>query len=189
MCGIIRKPTRRTSFPVPQSAFKHLSKETFTAVILVCEETHIPEIATKAVLLFADYAAGMKDFTFLSVPFALYEGGKRYISKETMLIEGAVMHLAMAGSARHHINEALIPYGIRLELGHCCDIQMHEIAHAKEAMILSHDGNVYRADRLRELGDNDEVTVSSEEFIEKLPQSQVCHIAKLIFLSKEELVV
>lgn len=184
MCGIVRNPTRKTRFPVPQSAFKRLSKETVDAILLVCEETHIPEDATKAVLLFADRAAGMKDFIFLAVPFALYHRHKRYISKETMRIEEAVMHLAMAGSTRHHINKALLPYGIRFELGHCCDIQMHELAYADEAMMRSHYGNLYRAEHLRKLQDKDVITVTSEMFVGLLAETHSRSVAESLFLAE-----
>ena len=185
MCGIVRKPTRKSSFPIPKSFFQNLSAGTIDTILDVCEETHIPEDATQAVLLLADKAAGIKDFLFLAVPFAIYQDGKRYVTKETMEIESSVMHLAMAGSTRHYINQALSVYGIKLELGHCCDIQMHGLNYSEEVMVRSHDINVYRADRLRELGENSEHSIDLLDFLEKINDNMIQEIAEKMFLTSQ----
>lgn len=182
MCGIVRNPTRKNRPSVPLENFTSLSHDTVMTILGVCEDTHIPEEATRAVLLFAEQASKERNFVLLSIPFAIYQNGKRYITKETMLIEQAMMHLAMAGATRHYINEALELCGIKFELGHCCDIQMHELAYSAEALMRSHDGNVYRADRLRELREDDEVTLTLNEFLNLMKQDRCREIASSIFL-------
>jgi hypothetical protein len=175
----MRKPTDKRTFPRDQ--FLTLRPQTKADIIEVCEEVHIPEMATRAVLLFAEYFAHKKDFVMASIPFALYQDGKRYVTEETLALEADIMHLAMASSVRHHINKLLTPYGIQFELGHCCDIQMHELANSEEAMMRSHDGNIYRADKLRSLTVKQEQHISLEDFLAKNNNPLVSDFSRIFF--------
>lgn len=89
----------------------------------------------------------------------------RIVSDESAEAEAAVMHLAMAGSVRRIINDELGKVGLVLELGHCCDIEMWEKTDQETAMRISHDWNVWRADKLRSLPLGAETRVSHEEFL------------------------
>lgn len=162
MCGIVRRPTRRKDFD--PANFPNLPASSVLAIVTTCEDVHIPQLATSLVLRFADRMANKRDFVMEVIPFALYQSGKRVVSHESTEAEAAVMHLAMAGSVRRTINSKLAHIGLILELGHCCDIEMWERSRENEALHQSHDRNIYRADRLRELKPGAETVVSAEEF-------------------------
>jgi hypothetical protein len=62
------------------------------------------------------------------------------------------------------VNEILAKYDIKMELGHCCDIQMHRLSMADQAMKLSHEINLMRASALQNMKPGDQVVISEEEF-------------------------
>jgi hypothetical protein len=182
MCGIVKRPTRRKDFDPNQTLFPQLMRESVIKIVGVCEDVHIPSLATSLVLHFANMTVGRQDFAMQSIPFAVYQDGKRYVTQESIRVEDAVTHLAMAGSVRHFINEELELHGLFLEMGHCCDIQLHATTRRHEAMTLSHDGNVYRADKLRELADTETAVVNVEEFLDKIKDATT---RKLVVLMHE----
>ncbi len=189
MCGIVKRPTGRNDFD--PSRFSRLSKGTVRTIVGVCEDTHIPFLATSLVLAFAEKMADrqnlLPNFVMQNIPFAIYKDGKRYVTEESVLMEEAVMHLAMTGSVRYHINQELVSYGLFLEMGHCCDIQMHSMLHREEAMALSHDVNVYRADKLRSLTEADTVVISASEFLAKIECAETRSLTSMMqgFAHKE----
>ena len=165
MCGIVHRPTRSKDFTPNQ--FLHLSQETVLKIVILCEDVRIPNLATNLVLSFANNMA-YQNFVMQSIPFALYEDGKRLVTKETVQVEEAIIHLAMAGSVRHYINNEIAQYGLTLEMGHCCDIQMHALRFKKDALRLSHDANVYRADKLRNMYGDDTLCIPHDKFLQKI---------------------
>ncbi len=180
MCGIVERPTRRKDFDPKQMSYRQLSERTVLRIAGLCEDVHIPSLAAHLVLAFADATAGKPELVMQNIPFALYQNGKRYVTEASIRSEEAVMHLAMAGSVRHFINEELLKYGMQLEMGHCCDIQLHSVVHRHEAMDLSHDGNVYRADRLRNMKVKDVVTVTTSEFVNLVEDDETKRLVVLM---------
>ncbi len=179
MCGIVQRPTRRKDFD--PSRFNKLSEAAVSAIVGVCEDTHIPSLATNLVLAFAEQVAANPILVMQNIPFALYQDGKRYVTEESMYAEENVMHLAMAGSVRHYINQELKSYDLFLEMGHCCDIQLHSVPRKEEALTLSHDGNVYRADKLRSLTEADTCLISRKEFLDKIECPETKALASMMF--------
>ncbi len=165
MCGIVKNPTRRQDFR--PSDYPNIV-DAVTPIVTVCEEVAIPSEATSLVLAFADHVVGGpakgNHFVLETLPFAYYAGGKRYVTDATVAMEALVVHLAMAGSVRHEINLALAQYGVKLEMGHCCDIQLHSTSRADEAMAASHEINVFRASALRFMSEGDVVTIDEDGF-------------------------
>lgn len=145
MCGIVRNPTHRKNFAalIAQSGTPHIAE----GIVELCEETHIPHKATELVLLLTE--SPLNGESAFSFPFAVYKEGKRFVSQLSMEYEEAVLHLAMAGSTLHYINEKLFSVGYQIVMGHCCEIRYHDTSQAEAAMRLAHDDNVYRADKLR----------------------------------------
>ena len=165
MCGIVIRPTRRKDFS--EGMYRSLKGEIVTTIVGLCEDVHIPHLATGLLLGFVDEMLDKQDFVMQTIPFAMYCDHRRYVTRESIYAEEAEIHLAMAGSVRYFINQELEKLGLHLEMGHCCDIQLHSTRNLQEAMSLSHDGNVYRADKLRFLKSEDTVIVSIEEFLLK----------------------
>jgi len=186
MCGIVHRPTRRKFFEQNSFLYPNLPSKIVSSISGICEDVHIPELATSIVLGMANFLVG-KEFVLETLPFALYSDGKRIVSKETLLAEVDVMHLAMAGSVRYLINQELFQYGMKLEMGHCCDIQMHSLAHEEQAMILSHDVNVYRADKLRLMSDRSQVLASDCYFAELCEKLSPNSVKFLYLLSGEKI--
>lgn len=185
MCGVVKRPTRRKDFD--PSRFNQLSEKTVSAIVGVCEDTHIPSLATNLVLAFVENMAAKLNVVMQDIPFALYQDGKRYVTEESVYVEESVIHLAMAGSVRHYINQELRPYNLSLEMGHCCDIQMHSVCHKEEAMGVSHDGNIYRADKLRTLTEADTYLISRKEFLDKVGRPETKALVSMMFdLVQEE---
>ncbi len=185
MCGIVHRPTRRKD--LDPSTFPKLSVSAVSKIVAACEDVHIPHLATALVLHFANHMAGKKCFTLEVIPFALYEGDKRIISRESVESEAAVIHLAMASTVRRTINAELAEVGLVFELGHCCDIQMWELTREEEAATMSHDWNIWRADKLRMLTKDAEEIVSSEEFISIAGNFNRDLISTMISLASEQL--
>ncbi len=188
MCGVVKRPTRRKNFD--PNRFNQLSEAAVSAIVGVCEDTHIPSLATNLILAFVEKMATKPNLVMQNIPFALYQDGKRYVTEETLRVEESVMHLAMAGSVRHYINQELKSYDLFLEMGHCCDIQLHSVSLKEEALALSHDGNVYRADKLRTLTEADTCLISRQEFLDKVERPETKALASMMFdLVQEEIYV
>lgn len=186
MCGIVHKPTRRKDFD--PTKFPNLSASSVHAIVTACEDVHIPHLATAFVLQFANEMADKKGFVMEVIPFAIYKDDKRLVTPESIEAEAAVMHLAMAGSVRRLINEELGKVGLIFELGHCCDIEMWEKSHELEAVVRSHDQNVYRADKLRALEKGAEETVPAQEFISQADGFNEDLVCMMITLANQEVV-
>jgi hypothetical protein len=167
MCGIVHRPTRRKHFEEERQkgAWQNLPLNTVLQISYLCEETHIPERACEVLLTLASNHLMAGEKFVSSIPFAIYSDGKRLVSQQSIADEQDVMHLAMAGSTLFFINQELQEIGLKVVMGHCCDIQMHSLAEEAECMKISHESNVWRATKLRNLTDANQIIVSDDDFI------------------------
>jgi hypothetical protein len=167
MCGIVRKPAKRKHFQNKKSdgSYMMLSKNIVSQIAYLCEETHIPERACGILLDLANTHLTTGEEFVTSQMFAIYKDGKRFVSQQSISDEQDVMHLAMAGSVTHFINQELKTLGLKVVMSHCCGIQMHSLAQENQCMAISHEGNLWRATKLRILKTSDEILLSDEEFL------------------------
>ncbi len=167
MCGIVHRPARRKHFEEERQKgmWDNLPVKLVSQIAYLCEETHIPEQACNILLNLASKHLQSGEQFITSVPFAIYQDGKRFVSQQSIADERDVMHLAMAGSVTHLINLELKTLGLKVVMGHCCDIQMHTLAEEAECMKISHEVNLWRATKLRNLTDADQVIVSNDKFV------------------------
>jgi hypothetical protein len=167
MCGIVRSPTKRKHFEEERQkdVWQNLPANTVSQIAYLCEETHIPERACDILLTLANSHLMTREKFVTSNPFAIYQNGKRFISEQSVADEQDVMHLAMAGSVTYFINQELKTLGLKVVMGHCCDIQMHSLAEEEQSMKISHEANLWRATNLRNLTKADQVIISDDEFV------------------------
>jgi len=150
MCGVVKKPTRKEDFY--KLKFAGISLNDQQKVVELCEETHTPHNVTKLVLGMINTFV-QSDDVFVKIPFALYKNFVRFTSAESVAAEAEVMHLAMAGSTLYYINALLASNNVdaHIMMGHCCEIQMIRKSQFDIGLAMSHDGNIFRADQLRNL--------------------------------------
>lgn len=167
MCGIVRRPAKRDDFRRRAIAgeYQNIPTSIVLSVAEICEEAHLSQGSAKLVLSLADHVTA-EPITCL--PFAVYADGKRYTSPTSLSGEEDAIRLAMAESIREMINAELAPLGIKVVMGHCCDIQKHSLLRATECMSVSNDRNMFRADKLRHLTDKDCVQVDDAKYLELL---------------------
>ena len=168
MCGIVHRPARRKHFQNQKrnGSYMMLPREAVSQIAYYCEEVHIPERACEILLTLANNHLQENQKFVSTLPFAVYQDGKRYVSAKSIADEADVMHLAMAGSVLHFINLELKTLGLKVVMGHCCDIQMHSLAEEAECMKISHEANVWRASKLRNMKLEDEAILPNDLFME-----------------------
>lgn len=167
MCGIVRRPAKRDDFKERAIAgiYPNIPLSVVVSVAELCEEAHLSQGSVELVLALANHVTP-EPITCL--PFAVYADSKRYTSPTSLFGEENAIRLAMAESVRALINTELTPLGIKVVMGHCCDIQKHSLLQAAGCMRISHDRNMFRADKLRHLTNKDCVQVSDEQYLELL---------------------
>lgn len=167
MCGIVHRPARRKHFEEERQkgVWQNLPVKLVSQIAYLSEEVHIPERACSILLDLASTHLMTGEQFVTSLPFAIYQNGKRFVSKQSVADEQDVMHLAMAGSVTHFINQELKTLGLKVVMGHCCDIQMHSLSQEAESMEISHNINVWRATKLRGMTSADQVMLSNKDFL------------------------
>lgn len=169
MCGIVRKPAKKDHFEKRVANYRDLPSEVVLRVASLCEEAHLSEGVCEMVLRLASYQTKQP---FSCLPFAIYANGKRYTSPTSLSGEADAIQLAMAESVRELINEELATLGIRVVMGHCCDIQKHSVLEGRVCMDVSHDRNLFRAARLRNLTEADCLQVTDMRYLELLREHE-----------------
>lgn len=159
MCGIVQNPTNHKNFTAED--FPNLPADVIENIAAIGEDNYMPDSAIRLVLLMANKFA-QTEFVLERVAVSVYHRGQRLVTKESLALEEDLFHLAMSSTVLHDINLWLQRVNMKFMFMHCCGGEIHSLTKESDAFALSRDGNLWRADMLRQ--NPRQLTVGEDQF-------------------------